>query len=983
MKNAYGVLILIALIGFSAGAEKLDIHTHDEVIQRLESVLDGVKGQASEVQVHIRLADLYADRARLQSTQEIESNCKSCTGSKSDRAKAISHYEKAFSKSKAEQQARILLQIAHLHSSNGESKDAKRVFTTILSSKNKYSNELIGESLAGLGEIAYQEGKFEEAKKHFTSALKYPISKQHFVRYRLAWCHLNSGDVNHAKAILLSLLNEKTGVDQSFRKDLTHDLATFIARGKVDQSTVTELLNLSADAEKKSNLFYLGKECDRLGNKQGSILIWEMYTRLNDLSGEDGVEIKIRLAQSLWDQGQFQDSLNQYDSFYKEFSKLSCDNKTLCDELRAQSRTYVHTWIKKYKTNPSIELLGALKTYSLYNDEDVEMITWTAHIARQLKDHKTATQYYRLSADQSFSLLKNKNIESEKSDFLKKTMEGSLLSEIESAEAASDKTEMMAAYNHYLKINQNGEKSDEVYYQIAYQHYKSGDHKLAIQSFHNLVINSKKLELSKKIQAADLTLDALSIEKRHEDIEQYSKVYANLFSHKKLEYTRISRQAAVNQSVAKYKNGMATQTEMKSALSKLSGASLAGASVEEKLKIFKNEILIAEKIRDLDALDSSAIKILNLKGVGQTDIDYALERRLWVAEMRLDFKRAAKFAQSTSLNNLSQEERYLKLAVLTDLSGRSSRSYYEEYLSVAKNTERANLVRMKLVQESKMPWSELAKFKNQLKKSPNIYGQTLLNVFARQQDIGSLKIYAQEQAIRKSSAAPTLSRFITLENNKDLDLNLRKHKLNTSNTAKIKTSLTQRLALLTKVDKLANQALQSGDFILQVEALNRVSRENKRLYNEVVRMPVPRGLSKAQKTEYAKLIAAQAEPYLKKSNLAINKSEEIWRTSKAFKELLSATMEERGAPRALMVRELRLLSRYASNSNKRDIENAISHSAKTVKSSEIVSVHNDIAKDPFDSSNISKLKNLEEIRGRSTMVAYLEARLSAMEKGKL
>ncbi|MCB0351243.1 MAG: hypothetical protein KDD38_08675, partial [Bdellovibrionales bacterium] len=112
MRSRLALVLVSLTIGFSASAEKLDVHTHDMVIQKLELVLSGLSGQKSEGNVLNRLADLYADRARLISIEEIEKNCHKCVEAKTNREKAISYYQRAFSKVSKAEQPRVLLQIA-------------------------------------------------------------------------------------------------------------------------------------------------------------------------------------------------------------------------------------------------------------------------------------------------------------------------------------------------------------------------------------------------------------------------------------------------------------------------------------------------------------------------------------------------------------------------------------------------------------------------------------------------------------------------------------------------------------------------------------------------------------------------------------------------------------------------------------------------------------------------------------------------------
>ncbi len=94
--NTISVLV-VALSLSAAHAVKMDETTHDQVISRLEMGLDSLeKGEPARTNVMIRLADLYADRARLKAMNEVAAGClEKCPGSKADRNRSIALYKEA------------------------------------------------------------------------------------------------------------------------------------------------------------------------------------------------------------------------------------------------------------------------------------------------------------------------------------------------------------------------------------------------------------------------------------------------------------------------------------------------------------------------------------------------------------------------------------------------------------------------------------------------------------------------------------------------------------------------------------------------------------------------------------------------------------------------------------------------------------------------------------------------------------------------
>jgi len=94
-------------------AQTMDLKTHNMLIQKLEKGMDK-KSKISQ-DVELRLADLYADRARLKFMAEMEKNCQDCVGSKKDRIVALEKYLRLFEKVEGTEKERILIQIVQMN----------------------------------------------------------------------------------------------------------------------------------------------------------------------------------------------------------------------------------------------------------------------------------------------------------------------------------------------------------------------------------------------------------------------------------------------------------------------------------------------------------------------------------------------------------------------------------------------------------------------------------------------------------------------------------------------------------------------------------------------------------------------------------------------------------------------------------------------------------------------------------------------------
>jgi hypothetical protein len=960
-----------------AHAERLDAGTETMVIQKLEAALPGLKGEKSEPGVLIRLGDLYSERARLKAIDEENTKCTTCDGSKNDRTKAISYYIESYNRIDGETKTHALMQITHLYTIEGENKKAEGLFKTTLADKTT-SRDVRGECLAGLGELYFRTGRFNDAQKNFEESLKYEIKNPTFVNYRLSWCYFNAGKSAEAKAILVSALKSKVNLDPSFQKDMARDLATFIARDGISNASIDELTSLSPDTEKKSNLFYLGQEADRLGNKSGSLLVWQHYSAMGAVANDESLEIQIRTAQTLWDQGLSRSALDLYTKFYAGLAKADCKAGENCDDLRARSRVFVHSWIKKEKTKPTEYLFDALKIYVQNNPHDVEMVQWAGHVARRLKQTSVAAQYYAMAANESAAQLRASDLTPAKKTFLSGAIENSLLAEMECAEEANDKPAMIASYQHYMTLRPDGTRHFQVLYQIAHLKYENKQYADAANEFDRIAVDSKCSDTGLKTKAADLALDSWANLGDVNHVESRSKVYASSFPSRQNSYYAVSRKASVNSAIGKFSQKTADTAQVSAALAQISAAPLAGASNEERVSIYKNQILMAQKINDLSTADRASKNMLEIKKLSVADEDFALNAQLWVSEARLDFDHAFQVAKKIHTSNEKADAQYLKLALLADLSGHNSLPYYDKFLRTTRNMNQASIVYAKMIQESRNPWRTLNIYKKSLQKTPEIYGASVLEAFAKLADARELRKYMNDRQIRRSSSYSTIARFVQLSDDKVLDHEFAQTRLSHQNDLALQKSFKNRMKLLKEAEHRANYAIARNDFTLEVIDLSRVASQYERLAREFSSLPIPKTLKKKDRKEYARLIQIKISPFKRTAEAARAKIAALWVQSGAMAKLMELSQTESGGARKLLISDLRLLQKYAPQNQQRNISQALNQASHTPSNIEIAKAKSAVQSKPFDSDKIEALRKLEVRRNELPMVVFLEARLASL-----
>jgi hypothetical protein len=209
---------------------------------------------------------------------------------------------------------------------------------------------------------------------------------------------------------------------------------------------------------------------------------------------------------------------------------------------------------------------------------------------------------------------------------------------------------------------------------------------------------------------------------------------------------------------------------------------------------------------------------------------------------------------------------------------------------------------------------------------------------------------------------------------------LNRHKLRANN---IKASIAERLNLIAKFEKLTNRAIKKQDFTLQLVALSNLSYENKRLAQDILRLPTPRGLKAAQKAQYKKLIEDQVAPYNQKSQALLSKTNDLWNSKEdsSILDIMDLSIQNHLPGNKLAVEELRAVNSVAKRLNYSNLTLTKKWQQRQKLSQELSSVRTLVSKNPFDSSYLEKMKDIETKLSSGPMVAYLDARLADLKSG--
>ena len=183
----------------------MDSSTHDLMISKLESVLTSMPKHGKEFKnITLRIADLYADRARLKLLEQKDGSA--------DRKSALRNYKLVVSQLNAIDQGAVVLQMAHLQNLLDQTNDAEKTLAKAIKNKS-YTREVLSKANAQIGEIYFKKANFVKAEQNFKKSITLNAGPQTgFISYRLAWAQFNQGHFEKALASLKRLLSDRNRV---------------------------------------------------------------------------------------------------------------------------------------------------------------------------------------------------------------------------------------------------------------------------------------------------------------------------------------------------------------------------------------------------------------------------------------------------------------------------------------------------------------------------------------------------------------------------------------------------------------------------------------------------------------------------------------------------------------------------------------------------------------------------------------------------
>lgn len=957
--------------------------TQDLLIKKLTQVQIGLApADPARGSVLLRLADLHAERARQLSMKELADGCVVCKAGEKDREKALSYYSEALGKVPSHLMAKVHLQMGHLYEMQGRHQLAEKSYQSMLGSSSSALD--MAEAHLSLAEMAFRKSDFQKAYGFYGKVLATEgASSQGLAAYRKAWCSFRMGQMEAAVGQLQEILkNPKLqsrmasarGVaDVQFLEEVSRDMATIMAARGIKEGDSELLYSLSPENFKIQQVTLLAREGLRLGQKEPSLKAWDfVYQKQSDPKAR--LESQVRMAQLYFDLKNTTAAMKSYQTALNLWGATDCTGVS-CEESAKGLRQFVVGWNRIESTKPSADLLIAYEEYFKVFSEDEDMYVWGSQAAVQAGQYAQAAQWTALANKMIVAKYQSEKDPAQQKAQAEK-LEKNLLLGIENAEKSKDEKLLVAAQDDYLQKTALKQKIFDVQYQKAYAIYQKGDYAVAAEQLKQLAV-AEKGSRQVQVQAAELSLDALALLKDDARIQTWSAEFATKFADKKAEFQHIHQKSILTQSAK------LAEAQPDKALAALGSFNPALANSEDRKVYLKNKILLNEKVNKITEARVAVEDLLREPSLTAEEREFALGRKVWFAELGLDFAVALSAAEQMKFSALPQEDKVLKLALYSELAERNPANYYNQYLKQSKDDEKKALIATQLIRLSKNPVKDFASYKPYFKSNAGLYARAALEVYGITKDRKVLEMALKEKGTSTQDAFVMIEKILTLADLKDLGAQVAGHTIDTKNQRTIAMGLKARIKLLEKVDALANRTIASGHWSTQLLSLSLVAKENTRFYNEALALPMPEGLTPEQENEYLNLLSQQVAPNQNAAMMAETKVKEFWGQKEAlgsYKTFATQNSQWTG----FIAEEVEALAGIAPTEQVSSWKQA----ATEIKTAgvpeqkptlaELEKARTNLKQNPFAASALQEALALEKKAQRKSMVEYLEGRLATL-----
>ncbi len=529
-------------------SEIMITRSENKAITSLQSIIKKKKGSPEEADLWYRLAELYMRRSKSgrffdmhQDTPLTKLSPFPVPNEKG--SESIKRASKIYTKieldfPKFANMDAVLFNNAFALQQLGQIKQSEALYLKLITKFPK--SDLIPDGTLAVGELLYDQGKFQEALTHFLAVEKFPKSRVHsYAMYKSAWSYYNIRESDQGIKKLVQVVKLKPSLQDgeipsnrhNLRREALRDLTVFIGETyPADQlySFFDDLTNEEELGQAMTDLAKLYESHSR--HKEMNIFLSEYIDKRS--SGPEVVKSHLFLVDAnealkkrdkVLTHLQYSSDLCRVDSTWRSLQKPDIATSS-CDEgFRRVSldmaRKWWDIWLKNKQNTDFANLTQQMFKLILDNEDpakpDLKTRFAYAELLFQLEKFEEASAQYKIVGDKTaepvlrhdanYAALysKEKSIEKEKN----------VLKEAERKDLA----------NNYLTKHANGKFATLVKFKlghIAYEETNYAESEKILRPLAQLK-GSENAEIKRKSE--DLILDILNIRKDYTGIKDFSK----------------------------------------------------------------------------------------------------------------------------------------------------------------------------------------------------------------------------------------------------------------------------------------------------------------------------------------------------------------------------------------------------------------------------------------------------------------------------
>ena len=857
-----------------------------------------------------------------------------------------------------------------------------------------------------IGEIYFELYEYNHSLLAFNQVLNIQSPWKFKATYRKIWSLFNLSHYQQSIEELVTFLKSDLYTntkhkDQFLKQKLENELVTLYSYSQITKKNLDFLYNFNKQKSAKNTplkreqrFFDLAKALNRIGRLKDSNKVWTAY-----LSKTNKLEERLLAYSLMLDNDLILNDTSNWDETGKKIEKiLALQKKT--DKYKEEIGPKIQSFFNQSRVYENLTKDQKKRLFSLhqkYNSlypEDVDTLLATAGLADSLKKYILAGELFRKAVV---------NIKKPGHTELK---EKASVKQIEIAELTKKDDIRLTAYQFYIK---HGTKLSLIFkakYQIAYIAYNNKEFEKSNDMFSQLAlskVNTKEESIQElQIKSAHLSLSALDqLAHQEERLARQAGLFMESFPKSRPEFAQIYNSAVLNtvQKLVSNKDfshrpiQASTDKAILKAWKTLELFSVKDASQKDLSSYYLDKLLLAKELLKFKQMDQSLKFLLSDKNLSKEDKKSALTWKLWLAELRFDFKEVLRIVKILNSSDRS-EEHLLRLARLSELAGADPIPYYKAFVKKFPNSQFSPTVLTSLIEKShsnKEKKEFLKEYSIFYKKDTNRLTHLILKVDKGRLNSNFIAFFTKLPFMKNSFLDSFIQRKHTIETFEKALQTARAHSLSAKmSNSRLNFKLKKWTQTINELQKKTNSLLETEDWTARIFIISHWKKELQRFYNSVMALPAPKGLTVEETKEYKNLLTKQMQMYDEQIKQLRNELKTLW--SRDFLSDYNLGFKQDSVFYSPLKWELEKLAELAEGKQKEQIQLSLfslrykleEEKTKTkpaqIEQSALNGLYKVLQENPFDKKSLAELLNLETERQNTALSFYLADRIEELKQ---